>query len=263
MWIPDTQVKAGVPIQHIRQAALYAIDRRPDVILIAGDWWDFPSLNSHEVEWADFRTRDLADDVLSGLHAWDLFIGTLRTDKTYRPQIVFIEGNHDQRFRRQYRYDVRTKRCLRGPRAFVKDTPGVLWLPFEEIAEIDGIAYSHYFSAHMTGRALGGTALHKLTKLKFSYTMGHQQGMDAAIQYLSNGRVLRGLVAGSFYAHDEEYRSQGNAHWRGLIYKHEVREGTYDMMEVSMDYLQRVYGGKPVVADKNWRADEFTVEDDE
>lgn len=264
LWIPDTQVRAGVPIEHIRWAAQYAIDKRPDVILTGNDWWDFPSLNAHEVEWADFRTRDLADDVLSGLHAWDLFIGTLRKAKDYDPLIVFVEGNHDQRFRRQYRYDVRTKRCLRGPRSFVKETPGVVWLPLEEVACIDGIHYSHYFVSNV-GRPLGGTSLHKLNKLKFSYTMGHQQGLDSSLQHLANGRVLRGLVAGSFYQHDEEYRgAMGNvSHWRGLIYKHEVREGTYDLMEVSLDYLRRVYGGPVVEASGQYRADEFTVEDDD
>jgi hypothetical protein len=63
----------------------------------------------------------------------------------------------------------------------------------EEIACIDGVHYSHYFTAPMTGRALGGTALHKLNRLKFSFTMGHQQGKDTAEQYLANGRVIRGV----------------------------------------------------------------------
>lgn len=264
LWIPDTQVKAGVRIEHIRWAAQYAVDQRPDVILTGNDWWDFPSLNSHETEWADFRTRDLAADVLAGLHAWDLFIGTLRKAKDYRPLIVFVEGNHDARFRRQYRFDYRTKRCLRGPKWFVKQTPGVSWLGLEEIVCVDGVHYSHYFTNPMTSRALGGTALHKLNKLKFSYTMGHQQGKDTAEQYLANGRVIRGVVAGSFYQHDEDYKGpQGNLHWRGLIYKHEVRDGQYDLMEVSMDYLRRRYGGPAVVASGTYRSDEFAVDDDE
>ena len=263
LWIPDTQVSAGVPIEHVRWAAQYAIDQRPDVIIVAGDWWDFPSLNSHEVEWADFRTRDLAEDLCAGLHAWDLFVNTLRKAKGYNPAIVFIEGNHDFRFRRQYRFDARTKRLLRGPKWLVTQTPGVEWMPMEEIVCIDGVHYCHYFTNPMTSRALGGTALHKLNKLKFSYTMGHQQGKDTAEQYLANGRVIRGVVAGSFYQHQEDYKgSQGNLHWRGLVYKHEVRDGQYDLMEVSMDYLRRRYGGKRVVADGQYRASEFAVEED-
>lgn len=261
LWIPDTQVKGGVPIEHVRWAAEYALAQKPDVIVVAGDWWDFPSLNMHESDYADFRTRDLMDDVLSGLHAWDLFTSTLAQDKRYDPLLVFIEGNHDMRFRRQYRYDARTQRAIRSPKWFVSKTDGVWWSPLEEVVCIDGVYYSHYFTNPYTSRALGGTALHKLNKLKFSYTMGHQQGKDIAEQWLAHGGVIRGVVAGSFYQHDEDYKGpQGNNHWRGLIYKHEVEAGRYDLMEVSMDFLRRRYGGKVVKADPRWRADEFAVE---
>ncbi len=262
MFIPDPQVKAGVPIEHLRWAAEYALDQLPDVIVTGQDWWDYPSLNTHEQEYADFRTRDLMDDTLSGLQAWDLFIETLRSEKGYNPLIVWQLGNHDNRFYRQYRYDARTRRAIPGPKWFIGHTPDVTCMDLESVACIDGVHYSHYFTNPYTSRALGGTALHKLNKLKFSYTMGHQQGKDIAEQYLANGRVIRGVVAGSYYQHDEDYKGpQGNLHWRGLIYKHEVRDGQYDLMEVSMGYLRRRYGGKPVKADPHWRADEFALEE--
>ena len=45
MYVPDTQIKAGVPLEHIAAAGNYAYLRRPDVIVLAGDWWDMPSLS--------------------------------------------------------------------------------------------------------------------------------------------------------------------------------------------------------------------------
>jgi hypothetical protein len=57
--------------------------------------------------------------------------------------------------------------------------------------------------------------------------------------------VQRGLIVGSYYQHDEDYKGpQGNHHWRGIIVKHEVRDGNYDMMEVSMDFLRERYNIK-------------------
>lgn len=264
LFIPDTQVKAGVPIEHIRWAAQYAIDHKPDVIVTGNDWFDFPSLSMYEAEWADFKTRDLIDDLCAGLHAWDLFRDTLATAKGYDPLIVFVEGNHDERFRRMFRYDRRFQRALRGPRSLVTERPGVTWARFEEIVEIDGVYYSHLFVNPMTGKPIGGTALNKLSRLKFSFTMGHQQVKESAEQHLANGQVIRGLVAGAFYQHREDYKGpQGNLHWRGLIYKHEVRDGNYDLMEVSIDFLRRRYGGKRVLADPHHREDEFSWEADE
>jgi hypothetical protein len=59
-----------------------------------------------------------------------------------------------------------------------------------------------------------------------------------------NGRSQHGLVAGACYLHDEDYKGpQGNAHWRGVLVKHEVRAGSYDLMQVSLDYLARRYEG--------------------
>lgn len=43
-------------------------------------------------------------------------------------------------------------------------------------------------------------------------------------------------------AHDEPYRdAQSNGEWRGVVCLNEVRDGTYDVMPLSMDYLSRKY----------------------
>jgi hypothetical protein len=57
-----------------------------------------------------------------------------------------------------------------------------------------------------------------------------------------------GLVAGACYLHEEEYRGpQGMTHWRGIVMKHQVQGGEYDMMLVSLDYLCRRYEGMSLV----------------
>jgi hypothetical protein len=51
-------------------------------------------------------------------------------------------------------------------------------------------------------------------------------------------------VAGSFYLHDEGYRGpQCNNEWRGIIVLNEVKDGDYDVMPLSMSYLERKFGG--------------------
>ena len=58
------------------------------------------------------------------------------------------------------------------------------------------------------------------------------------------GRSHHGLVAGACYLHDEAYLGpQGNQHWRGIIFKHEVSDGAYDIMTISLDFLCRKYEG--------------------
>ena len=40
--IPDTQVKPGQSLEHLRWAGQYAADKKPDVIIHIGDHWDMP-----------------------------------------------------------------------------------------------------------------------------------------------------------------------------------------------------------------------------
>jgi hypothetical protein len=54
--------------------------------------------------------------------------------------------------------------------------------------------------------------------------------------------MVSAVMAGACYLHDEDYKGPyGNHHWRGIIVKHEVCDGEYDIMKVSLDYLLRRY----------------------
>jgi hypothetical protein len=76
------------------------------------------------------------------------------------------------------------------------------------------------------------------------------------MRYVAN-KPQHGLVAGSFYIHDEDYKGpQGNEHWRGIIVKHEVENGTYDPMFVSLNYLCKRYEG---VSIKKFAAKKYNI----
>ena len=109
---------------------------------------------------------------------------------------------------------------------------------------VDGVAHHncHYFQnpQSLMRTVLGGTIDNRLNKTKQSFTMGHQQTLLWGCQYTATGQRIIGCVAGAFYQHQEAYQGpQGNNYWRGLVYKHEVRKGSYDPMFVSMGYLLR------------------------
>ena len=73
-----------------------------------------------------------------------------------------------------------------------------------------------------------------------SATAGHKQGLDVAILQTPEGRQ-RGMIAGSCYLHDEEYMPS-NTYWRGVLLKHNVHRGEYNLCEVDLSFLERRYG---------------------
>ena len=52
--IPDCQIKEGVPTEHLEWAGQYIADKKPDVIVNIGDFWDMPSLSSYDKGRKDF-----------------------------------------------------------------------------------------------------------------------------------------------------------------------------------------------------------------
>ena len=115
--------------------------------------------------------------------------------------------------------------------------------PYLEVFEADGVHYSHFFCNPLSGRPYGGENIGiRLKNIGFSFVMGHQQTYQVGVKCLNNGQRIRGLVQGAAYLHDEKYRGpQGNSEWRGIFMLHEVNNGDYCLMEVSLDYLCRRY----------------------
>jgi len=246
--IPDTQVKPGVPLDHFRWIGQAIMDYRPDVIIHIGDHYDFPSLSSWDRgKPKKMEGRRLRDDIDAGNEAMEILLKPLKKYQAkskgkarYKPRLEFFLGNHEDRMTRAidsmpYEMDGMVSYAdLHLSDWTVND--------YLKPAVIDGVAYAHYFYNPMTGRPYGGTAHTKLKNIGRSFTMGHQQGLDYALRQLPTGERQYGLVCGSCYLHDEEYLGpQASQEWRGIVIKNEVRNGCYDPMPLSLDYLRRRY----------------------
>ena len=147
-------------------------------------------------------------------------------------------GNHEERIPRA----VNNQRELEGLIGY-SDLPYESWKvhDFLEVFTIGGIAFSHYFASGAMGRPVG-TAQRLLTTKHQSCIAGHQQGRQIATSFRADGTPITAIIAGSCYEHDEEYMGkQGNRHWRGIVMLHEVKNGSFDEMFVSLSYLKKRY----------------------
>lgn len=243
--VPDTQIRKGVPTDHIEALGNYIVAKQPEVIILLGDWWDMPSLSSYASAYEKEGGR-LEDDIESGFEGLDRLIGPLeaynkRRKHKYKPKMYFITGNHENRLNRYL--DAHPE--LKGLESFeylkrLKQY-GIKVIPFLEPKVLNGISYAHYFYAKLTGRALGGTAQSKLNKLKFSYVQGHVPNLCIAREQLNNGKVIRGLVAGTFCMHKEDFHGPQGDHWNGVIMLNDVKNGDYSLCEVQLDFLLKHY----------------------
>lgn len=249
MIIPDTQCDPGRPDDHLTWAGKYAVAQKPDVIIHLGDHWNLGSLSSYDKGKGNMEGRRYKEDIKAGNKGMDKFMAPIykeqqrqrkAKEKLYKPKLIFIMGNHEHRIDRAINDNVQLEGVI-GYDDFNLKGHGWNVAPFLEVKVLNGVAYSHYFTSGVMGRPVS-SARALLTKKHMSCVMGHVQDRDIAFGKRGDGTPMTALFAGIFYQHDESYLNpQTNESWRGLWMLHEVKDGGFDEMAVSLNYLKRKY----------------------
>ena len=246
MVIPDVQAKPGVPLEHLEWAGRYAAKKKPDVIVCIGDFADLPSLSIYDVGKKCFEGRTYTNDVLCTRNAMSLFMRPIaeeikQSSGTYNPKLILTLGNHEHRIHRCIESDRKLEGVVSLDDLGYREA-GWDVVPYLKVRTIHGVSYSHYFTSGVLDRPVT-SARALLTKRHCSAVMGHVQRRDIAYDYTAEGKQITAIFSGTFYQHDEDYMSaQGNKHWRGIWMLHNVCDGEFDEMPVSMQYLKHKYG---------------------
>ena len=161
-------------------------------------------------------------------------------EKQYYPRMVMTLGNHENRINRVIESDPKLDGTI-GLEDLEYESFGWEVYPYLEPVVVDGIAYAHYFTSGVLGRPV--TSARALVKKKhMSCIMGHVQNFEVHTEYRGDGRRITGMFAGTCYTHNEDYLGpQGNHYFRGIHVLHEVHDGEFDHMAVSLGYLEKKY----------------------
>jgi hypothetical protein len=240
--IPDCQVKPGVNTDHLAWCGEYLAIKKPDIIVQIGDFGDFPSLSTHDMPGSQ-RMEGLRykKDVEAIQRGMDRLLTPLLKVSSYHPRRVLTLGNHEDRITRAVARDPKLEGLMSLDDLGYVDAGWDVY-PFLQPVVIGGVAFCHYFPSGVMGRPIT-SAKAILTKLHMSAYAGHQQGRDIAYAKRADGKDMTAIISGSFYQHDEDYMNPfTNNHWRGMYMLHEVKDGSFDEMAVSMAFLKRRFG---------------------
>lgn len=244
--LPDVQAKPGIDFSYLERIGQYALDKRPDVIVQIGDFADMPSLSSYDKGKKSFEGRRYKRDVEAAQFAMQAFLGPMeRYNKTakrpYKPRMVMTLGNHEERILRAINDDPKLDGVL-SIKDLAYEEYGWEVHDFLKVVIIEGVAFSHYFTTGVMGRP-AGTAQAQLRKTNMSCFSGHQQGKQIAYGHRADGKTITSIICGSCYEHEEAYLGQqGNQHFRGFWMLHDVQDGSFDEMPVSISFINQRYG---------------------
>jgi hypothetical protein len=234
--IADAQVRPGVPMQHLAAISKYIEAKRPDTIVCLGDFADLPSLSHYSlaIEKEGQRyARDLASvhEGMAKLMDWQ------KRCKGYRPRLVMTLGNHEERIPRTVKECPNLEGII-GMKDLRYEDHGWECHDFLKVVTVGGVEFSHYFTSGVMGRPVSSAAA-LLRSRQSSAVMGHVQMVDLAIHPKTQRMAI---FAGLTNLHDEAYLGpQGNSTRRQVIMLHEVKEGRFDPMFVSLGFLRREY----------------------
>lgn len=248
--IPDTQVREGVPLEHLEWAGKAICEYRPDVVVQIGDFADMPSLSTHDAKGSKyFEGLRYKTDIEVSKKAMQMMLAPLRElqrkqkedkHKVYKPRMVLTLGNHEQRIERAINNNPQLEGLISlKDLEYEKD-----WevYPFLHPVFIGGVCFSHYLPVGAMGRPAASPAA-ILSKLHMSAVVGHQQGKQVAYSKRADGKSLCAIILGSYYLHEEGYLDKlSNKHYRGLLVMNEVEDGQFDELFLSVNYLGRKYG---------------------
>lgn len=247
VYLGDLQVKPEVATHHLEWMADYIADKKPDVIVQGGDWFDFPSLCSYDYGKKAHEGRRYQDDIAAGRASRERFERRLKKRRFAPRRKVFTRGNHEERVNRAIEEDAKLdgKLDLRDM-GFEED--GWEHIPFLQPIMVHNIYFSHFFPLNANGQVTqtkNGCPNAKVQgeRVKKSCVAGHMQGLD--VKNISGPfGIIKSVILGSSYLHSEKYLSpMGNNHWRGILVLNDIRpDGYFDVIEVSLDYLERKYG---------------------
>lgn len=238
--IPDCQVMPNVPMDHLTACGKYLAEKRPDVIVCIGDFGDFPSLSQFGRGKMEFEGRRFKKDLAAFHQGMGLLMAPIQRARGYRPHLEFTHGNHESHIERAVNEDARLEGMMSLEDLRLKDY-GWREHAFLQPVAIGGVAFCHYFPSGPMGRAIS-SAPDLLRKMHMSCVAGHQQGREIAFGRRGDGQHMTAIITGSFYQHDYKYLSPfANACWRGMVMMNEVRDGRFDEMFVSIDFLKRKF----------------------
>lgn len=245
----DTQIRPDnlqLNLPLMKAIGQLIVSERPTHIVHIGDHFDMHALSKYDFAKNNrmvFDGEEVAADLAAGRAAmWEIikplrqlqFNQAANKKKVYRPKMHFTIGNHEERIKRFPE--------LRGLVTYEKmfENTGFEVHDFLKPVKIGGVAFVHYAYNPLSGRPLGGTAEYRLNKLKLSFVQGHEQVFKYAVEHLNDGSKISALICGSCYLHEEEYKGyQGNNHFRGVAMLHDVKDGSYDLEQISVERLLR------------------------
>jgi len=244
--VPDAHVSPGQNFRRFEKAGRLIAERRPDRIVLMGDWTNMDSLSNWDLTKSGLMEgRRYVEDMTAAKEALGLLLNPMKEIRGYNPQVVYIIGNHELRGERY----LETRPELKEHINLIKDLGlkefGITDIvPYRENIEIEGTLFTHAPQNAANQPVTGKYAIHRAAEQTAkSVVFAHTHRKEGVNYYRHGGdTIIQVNTFGAFFEHTDAYAYGGlNAYWRGLAILTHWAPGRYDVEEIALERLLQMY----------------------
>ena len=250
--IPDAHREAGQPLHLMTMAGNMIVAKRPDRIVLMGDFSTVDSLSAWDMKKSlKMEGRRYKKDIDSAKQALDaLFTPWINLqqkqrnwkEKIYRPEVIYILGNHEDRVARY----VENHAQMEGHIDFVADVGldkgGITVVPYGEIITRGGINFAHCILDAAGKSPAGKYAIQRVAEMCSKPTIiGHLHRHEVANTKRHGAGLMQVLSCGCYFEGEPSYaKNANNAYYRGCWEVFHTSEG-FDAHPYSIERMKELY----------------------
>ena len=248
--IPDPHDEPAVSKERFTWAGRLIVDRQPDAVVCLGDGATMDSLSEYDKGKKVAEGRRVKEDFASfqkALKALHDPIDSYNNTQTqyhkrkYNPEWIYNLGNHEQRILKAINNDPKMDGMFSLDNLKLQERGWQVY-PLTVPVDVYGVAFAHYFTSGIMGKAISGInhARSLVAKTYKNTVVGHSHNRQFWEDTDIYGDKLTGIVAGCYFDHKLCYTSEEDRNWPGLLWLR-VEDKQIDPEFISMDRIKRDY----------------------
>lgn len=251
--LPDSHADPTQPNDRFDWFGNMILERAPDIVVNIGDLANLNSLSSYDkgkksAELRRYRSDiDCVHDALmrinKPLEDYNRQRKNIRKGQRKIPRKEEFDGNHEYRIIRAIDNSPELAGTLSLDDLKYREF-GWNTHPFKCSAEIEGVWFCHYYPSGVKGEPISGfnIAQSLISRNMVSSVCGHSHLFDYAIRSRPDGTKVIGLCVGC-YVEDKTFDdATDQLWWSGIIELKNVKNGTFDLEQFSIERVKQLYG---------------------
>lgn len=257
--IGDGHVKDGdTELKRFRMAGEHQLANKPDYIVLIGDLATLDCLSAWDRDKRkNMEGKRYKSEIEYVNKALDELVAPIEEynkkqrknkEKQYKPNIVYILGNHEDRLDRYLERDPTFEDFVNIPKNLNLEERGIECIPYREYYDIDGVKFTHI--PHNSIKPISGAGLTvSIPKKCLQYcdhdvVFGHTHKFEMAHTTMSSGDRRTAISVGCLLHSDgEEYmRGKVSDWWRGVVDLKIANGKIVSVQGTELSLLESMYG---------------------